>query len=123
MRPVLAVLTLYALLLQGVFGAASMAAALTVLDGHGVICHAGQGDSDARRDMPVPAGGEGCVCKGLCAQHVGVGIDPEGRVAQWIVPTRDGRPIEAAAVTARTRAEARRTSFARAPPAAVPSSA
>ncbi|MFI4994472.1 MAG: hypothetical protein ACHQAQ_01640 [Hyphomicrobiales bacterium] len=117
----MAVLAVYAIVLQAILGAAAMSASLVSASlvggaGHGIICRGDASQADARQDGARQEPGRSCACQGLCPEHEGGGIDPARHVAQLLSPSRLGRLAEPEAILLPAPAGARKSSFARAPP-------
>jgi hypothetical protein len=118
LRPVFAVLAIYALILQAVFATAAMGALPLGAASQGIaICRGDSGHADTGQGGTGQGHGESCACQGLCAQHGGAGIDPAAHLARWISPDRIGQKLVPAQTRSGPRSERRCGGFARAPPA------
>jgi hypothetical protein len=118
LRPVLAVLAIYALVMQAVFATAALGALPLEAANQGVvICRGDSGHADTAQGGTGQGHHEGCACQGLCAQHGSAGIDPAALALRWISPDCIGQKLVPAVTHSALWSETRRGGFARAPPA------
>ena len=115
-RAALAVLAVYALVMQAMLGTAAMSASLLAGRSAGIICRSDDGHSPTQPGGRGQGHGEACICLGLCPQHGGAGILPVPDAARRIAVVGFARELIPAAALLPAVSEGRRVAFARAPP-------
>jgi hypothetical protein len=117
-RSAFAVIAIYALVLQAIFGGAAMSASLALgADGHGIICRGDAGHGVADQDRAQKELGRNCVCQGLCPQHGAAGIDlAGGGMGQLRLQYRASALAERPEIAIPAPRHIRPASSARAPP-------
>ena len=115
-RAALAVLAVYALVMQAVLGTAAMRASLLAAGGEGIICRSDDGHRAAQAGKSGRGHGEVCICQGLCPQHGGAGILPVADAARRIAPVGFARELIPVAALLPATSAGRRVASARAPP-------